>query len=175
MNNYFFYIYTEVTEEDDDPLAWIEKSRKLEAEKAIALQRSRMMDELDEEQEEVAEKQPMYSEKNLSGLKIAHNVEQFGENEEILVLKDSYIVGDDGKFISVDRYPANNHVGLNEGEDELESVHLSEAMRRKKNADAAKKKPLYDVYPFRDVKVLIRPISSCCKRKNKREKKYFLT
>jgi hypothetical protein len=56
-----------------------------------------MMDELDEEQEEVAEKLPMYTEKSLSGMKIAHNAEQFGENEEILVLKDSYIVGESGK------------------------------------------------------------------------------
>jgi hypothetical protein len=35
---------------------------------------------------------------------------------------------------------------MNEEDDELESVHISEATKRKKNADAAKKKPLYDVY-----------------------------
>lgn len=33
-------------------MAWIEKSRKLEAEKALAAQRARMLDEMDEEEQE---------------------------------------------------------------------------------------------------------------------------
>jgi len=125
-------IAEEVEQEDDDPAAWIEKSRKLEAEKALAAQRAKMMDEIDEEEQDAdVNMLPSYNEKNLAGLRITHNAEQFGESEEILVLKDTSIVGKDG---------------LNEEEDELESVHLAESTKRKKNAEAAKKKPLYDVY-----------------------------
>ena len=46
------------------------------------------------------------------------------------------------------RMCCDTYIGLNEEDDELESVHISEATRRKKNADAAKKKPLYDVYLY---------------------------
>lgn len=84
---------SEVAEEDDDALSWIDKSRKLEAEKALAMQRARMMEELDEEQEQTKED---YSSQSLTGMKIAHDAEQFGENEEILVLKDTFIAGKDG-------------------------------------------------------------------------------
>jgi len=100
-SSFFFFFFsplTEVTEEDDDPMAWIEKSRKLEAEKALAAQRAKMLDEMDEEEQEadIDMTLPAYTERNLAGLKIAHNVEQFNEGEEILVLKDTAIVGKDG-------------------------------------------------------------------------------
>lgn len=62
------------------------------------MQRAKMMDELDEEQED---QQDAYSSNNLKGMKIAHDAEQFGENEEILVLKDTYIVGKDGMQFSL--------------------------------------------------------------------------
>jgi hypothetical protein len=86
-------VHPEAAEEDDDAMSWIDKSRKLEAEKALAQQRARMMEELDEEQETTKDD---YSSKSLTGMKIAHDAEQFGENEEILVLKDTYIVDKDG-------------------------------------------------------------------------------
>lgn len=88
-------------------------------------------------------------------MKIAHNAEQFGDNEEILVLKDVAIVGKEGilhfllHLLPTYKFSfLHINAGLNEDDDELESVHISEASRRKKNAEAAKKKPLYDVHPF---------------------------
>lgn len=141
-------IAEEAEEEDDDPMAWIEKSRKLETEKALAAQRAKMMDEIDEEEQDAdVNMLPAYNEKNLAGIKITHNAEQFGEGEEILTLKDTSIVGKDGILLTVlVSIYLLAIVGLNEEEDELENIHISEATRRKKNADAAKKKPLYDVY-----------------------------
>jgi len=119
---------------DENAGAWVQKSRQLEQEKRarekeLAEQRAKMMDDLDEENEKSAAAK--YTKADLAGLKIAHAVDSFSEHDEILVLKDAPVV---------------NRDGLNEEDDELENVMMSEMERRKKNADAAKKTPLYDVY-----------------------------
>ncbi|KAJ6628254.1 U4/U6.U5 tri-snRNP-associated protein 1 [Pseudolycoriella hygida] len=122
----------------DDINAWIEHSREKEKLKAEALKRAKMLEEMDEELASNEVSRPSvrkgnrnnYTEKNLRGLKVGHNMESFGEGKTvILTLKD--------------------HDVLAEDEDELVNVNMIDDERYKKNTEVKKKNPNqygYDVY-----------------------------
>ncbi|KYN33018.1 U4/U6.U5 tri-snRNP-associated protein 1 [Trachymyrmex septentrionalis] len=74
---------------DDDTQAWINKSRQLEEEKKKAEMRAKMLDQLDEEfgignlvKEEIyTARNTAYTEKDLKGLKVEHNLVYMIDNE----------------------------------------------------------------------------------------------
>lgn len=124
------------SDSEDDAKAWAEKTRKLEDEKKRAKQRAKMLEEMDEEIEKsTVRRRPAgsssnYSEKDLKGLKVAHDIESFTEDRQvILTLKDQDILGEDG--------------------DTLVNVNMIDDERYKKNVEVKKQNPLhygYDVY-----------------------------
>ncbi|MCJ1278579.1 hypothetical protein MMC21_006396 [Puttea exsequens] len=107
--------------DDLDAKTWLvqqkKRRRKLERERAVRLERELA------EREEAAE----YTEKDLEGVKVAHEVGDFeGGEEQVLTLKDSTIeqLEDEG--------------------DELENVELKETEALNERLGAKKKKPVYD-------------------------------
>ncbi|XP_031840673.1 U4/U6.U5 tri-snRNP-associated protein 1 [Nomia melanderi] len=122
-------------ESDDDTKAWIDKTRRLEEEKKKAEERAKMLDQLDEEfgignlvKEEIhTARNTAYTEKNLKGLKVEHNIEKFEEGKTIiLTLKDQEV--------------------LNDGEDVLVNVNITDEERYQRNILNKTKKPGYDAY-----------------------------
>jgi len=123
---------------DDDAAAWINKSRRIDEEKKKASQRTRMFDDMDQNYDEAPtevrkpkpRKERSYKEKDLAGLKVAHDIESFTEDRQvILTLKDSEVLGEVG--------------------DELENVNMKDNERYKKNIAVKKQNPQsygYDVY-----------------------------
>ncbi|CAL1684383.1 unnamed protein product [Lasius platythorax] len=120
---------------DDDTRAWISKSRQLEEEKKKAEKRAKMLDQLDEEfgignlvREEIhTARNTAYTEKDLKGLKVEHNVETFEEGKTvILTLKDQEV--------------------LNENADLLVNVNMIDNERYKRSVLNKIKKPTYDPY-----------------------------
>ena len=125
------------SDSDDDPSKWVEKNRKIQEEKKKAAQRAKVFESMDQEMDvEVSEprrrepKRKSYKEKDLKGLKVAHDIENFTEDRHvILTLKDQDVLGEDG--------------------DTLINVNMVENERYKKNVEVRKKNPLhygYDVY-----------------------------
>lgn len=126
---------------DEDADAWVNKNRKIEEEKKQAKKRAKMLDDQDEDLEEAVtvrrrpvSKMPAtssrYGEKDLKGLKVAHNIETFKEDRQvILTLQDQDVLGEDG--------------------DTLVNVNMIENERYQKNVEVRKQNPLhygYDVY-----------------------------
>lgn len=122
---------------DDDPSKWVEKNRKIQEEKKKAAQRAKTFESMDQEMDTEANtvrrrepKKRAYKEKDLKGLKVAHDIESFTEDRHvILTLKDQDVLGEDG--------------------DTLVNVNMVENERYKKNVEIRKKNPLhygYDVY-----------------------------
>ncbi|KAG6800127.1 U4/U6.U5 tri-snRNP-associated protein 1 [Apis mellifera caucasica] len=120
---------------DDDTKNWVDKSRRLEEEKKKAEERAKMLDQLDEEfgignlvKEEIhAARNLAYTEKNLKGLKVEHNIDKFEEGKTvILTLKDQEV--------------------LQEGEDVLVNVNITDEERYQRNILNRSKKPGYDAY-----------------------------
>lgn len=120
---------------DDDTQIWINKSRQLEEEKKKAEERAKMLDQLDEEfgignivKEEIhTARNTAYTEKDLKGLKVEHNVETFEEGKTvILTLKDQEV--------------------LNDNDDLLINVHMIDNERYKRSNLNKTKKPTYDPY-----------------------------
>ncbi|XP_017880646.1 U4/U6.U5 tri-snRNP-associated protein 1 [Ceratina calcarata] len=120
---------------DDDTKNWIDKTRHLEAEKKKAEERAKMLDQLDEEfgignlvkEEMYAARNTAYTNKNLKGLKVEHNIEKFEEGKTvILTLKDQGV--------------------LDEGEDVLVNVNITDEERYQRNILNKTKKPGYDAY-----------------------------
>ncbi|KAF9302068.1 hypothetical protein BGZ74_005899 [Mortierella antarctica] len=112
-------------EEDvDDVYKWTQrnKSKEKERQAAAAARREKELQELDESY------QAEYGEEQLSGLRVGHDMDDFGEGEErILTLKDSSIL-------------ENEEEG-----DELINIQMSERERLEKNLENKKKKnkPVY--------------------------------
>jgi len=111
--------------ETENTSTWVEKSRTIEEErlrkeKEMAMKRSQMLDEEDNLfQGSIQKTVPEYSQKDLKGLKIAHDLQGFEiEGQTILTLKDTLILAD-----------ANN---INEDDDELMNIQLAEAEKLKK-------------------------------------------
>lgn len=120
---------------DDDAKAWIDKTRRLEEEKKKAEERAKMLDQLDEEfgigslvKEEICTaRNTAYTEKDLKGLKVEHNMDTFEEGKTvILTLKDKGV--------------------LDEENDVLVNVNITDDECYKRNVLNKLKKPVYDAY-----------------------------
>lgn len=122
------------SDSDDDPSKWVEKNRKIQEEKKKAIARSKMFEEMDEEMAVATSrreaKRKSYKEKDLQGLKVAHDIESFTEDRHvILTLKDQDVLGEDG--------------------DTLVNVNMLDNERYKKNVEVRRQNPNhygYDVY-----------------------------
>ncbi|EOA90682.1 hypothetical protein ACJQWK_11414 [Exserohilum turcicum] len=108
-------------EEDvDDDLAWLKSSKKRQ--KKIAKE-EQMRKELEERERQALEAM-QYTDKDLAGIKVGHEVDQFDDEDQILVLKDTAVDAED--------------------EDELEAVALRERERLQERLDSKKRKRAYD-------------------------------
>ncbi|KAG9475337.1 hypothetical protein GDO78_003655 [Eleutherodactylus coqui] len=118
----------------DDTAAWIERSRKLQAEKDKAEKRAKLLAEMDEEfgvsnlvEEEFGQKKT-YSSQDLKGLTVEHNLESFVEGQTvILTLKDKGVLEEDDS-------------------DVLVNVNMIDKEKAAKNVELKKKKPDYKPY-----------------------------
>ncbi|XP_053575970.1 U4/U6.U5 tri-snRNP-associated protein 1 [Bombina bombina] len=118
----------------DDTAAWIERSRKLQAEKDMAEKRAKLLAEMDEEfgvsnlvNEEFGQKK-QYSSRDLQGLTVEHKIESFTEGQTvILTLKDKGVLDEDAR-------------------DFLINVNMLDREKAEKNVELRKKKPDYKPY-----------------------------
>ncbi|XP_069821336.1 U4/U6.U5 tri-snRNP-associated protein 1 [Dendropsophus ebraccatus] len=118
----------------DDTAAWIERSRKLQAEKEKAEKRAKLLAEMDEEfgvsnlvEEEFGQKKA-YSSQDLQGLTVEHNLESFTEGKTvILTLKDKGVLDEDES-------------------DVLVNVNMIDKEKAEKNVELKKKRPDYKPY-----------------------------
>ncbi|XP_075693498.1 U4/U6.U5 tri-snRNP-associated protein 1 [Rhinoderma darwinii] len=118
----------------DDTAAWIERSRKLQAEKDQAEKRAKLLAEMDEEfgvsnlvEEEFGQKKA-YSSQDLQGLTVEHNLESFAEGQTvILTLKDKGVLEEDES-------------------DVLVNVNMIDKEKADKNVELKKKRPDYKPY-----------------------------
>jgi len=103
-----------------DTRAWLLQSKKRQ--KKIAKERQRMLEEELAERENQAE----YTEKDLSGMRIAHEVGAFDDGaEQIVTLKDAAVDAEDS-------------------EDELENMDLRDKEKTAERLELKKRKPVYD-------------------------------
>ncbi|PWO25296.1 BglX, Beta-glucosidase-related glycosidase [Pyrenophora tritici-repentis] len=108
-------------EEDvDDDMAWLKSSKKRQ--KKIAKE-EQMRKELEERERQALEAM-QYTDKDLAGVKVGHELDQFDDEDQILVLKDTAVDAED--------------------EDELEAVALREKERLQDRLDSKKRKRAYD-------------------------------
>ncbi|KAG5674371.1 hypothetical protein PVAND_004345 [Polypedilum vanderplanki] len=134
------------SDSDDDANAWVDKSRKIEEEKKKAQLRAKMLQEMDENLDNVTttharrparpqkssqlSKDQGYGSKDLQGLKVAHDIDSFKEERQvILTLEDKDVLDEDG--------------------DTLMNVNMKDDERYKKNVEVKKQNPQhygYDVY-----------------------------
>ncbi|XP_065085690.1 U4/U6.U5 tri-snRNP-associated protein 1 [Ochlerotatus camptorhynchus] len=131
-------------EEMDDLKSWAIKTRDKHRLKKEADQRAKLLDQLDEEfgvgdlvdQEVRDSRREAYKERDLRGLRVEHDVEEFQEGRQvILTLKDADVLDEE--------------VG-----DTLVNVNMIDDERYKKNVEKRKQKPNqygYDVYNQDDV------------------------
>ncbi|XP_075043531.1 U4/U6.U5 tri-snRNP-associated protein 1 [Mixophyes fleayi] len=118
----------------DDTAAWIERSRKLQAEKDKAEKRAKLLAEMDEEfgvsnlvEEEFGQKK-RYTSEDLQGLTVEHNTESFSEGKTvILTLKDKGVLDEDDS-------------------DVLVNVNMIDKEKADKNVELKKKRPDYKPY-----------------------------
>ncbi|XP_060516970.1 U4/U6.U5 tri-snRNP-associated protein 1 [Cylas formicarius] len=123
------------SDSEDDVSKWVDKNRKIETAKKEAEKRAKMLEELDAqfgiseivETEQRERKQTQYTNKDLKGLRVEHDVDSFAdERDVILTLKDKGVLEDE--------------------EDILMNVNMVENEKYKKNVDLKKKKILYNPY-----------------------------
>ncbi|KAI5791700.1 SART-1 protein [Peziza echinospora] len=108
---------------DGDAVEWVKKMKKRQ--KRIA----RKMEAEIAERERAALGGGRYTEEDVRGLRVAHDREEFGEGEDVvLTLKDA----------TIDE--------LEEEGDELENVELNEREKLKEKLELKKKKPVYNAY-----------------------------
>ena len=106
---------------DDDDMAWLKGSKKRQKKIMKAEQTLRAH----EEQERQAREAMQYTETDLAGVKVGHEVDQFDDGEDqILVLKDTAVDAEE--------------------DDELEAVALKEKERLQERLDSKKRKRTYD-------------------------------
>jgi U4/U6.U5 tri-snRNP-associated protein 1 len=105
---------------EDDDMAWLKSSKKRQ--KKIAKAEQTLKDQ--EERERQAREAMQYTEADLAGVKVGHEVDQFDDEDQILVLKDTAVDGED--------------------EDELEAVALRDQERLQERLDSKKRKRAYD-------------------------------
>ncbi|CAG9809607.1 unnamed protein product [Chironomus riparius] len=126
------------SDSEDDTTSWVDKSRKIEEEKKKAKNRAKQFAELDENMDKglVVRKRTQkartskYGEKDLAGLKVAHDIDTFREERQvILTLEDKDVLTEDG--------------------DVLMNVNMKDDERYKKNVSNKRLNPQlygYDVY-----------------------------
>lgn len=105
---------------EDDDMAWLKSSKKRQKKIAKAEQMQRDL----EERERQAREAMQYTEADLAGVKVGHEVDQFDDEDQILVLKDTAVDAED--------------------DDELEAVTLKEKERLQERLDSKKRKRAYD-------------------------------
>ncbi|KAG5888097.1 hypothetical protein JTB14_021897 [Gonioctena quinquepunctata] len=122
-------------DDEDDILSWVSKNREIEQAKKDADKRAKMLEELDAqfgisdivESEKREKMKSKYTEKDLRGLTVQHDVDNFAEERSvILTLKDKGVLEDD--------------------DDVLVNVNMIDDERYKKNTEVKKKKTLYNAY-----------------------------
>ncbi|KAF2256748.1 hypothetical protein BU26DRAFT_28687 [Trematosphaeria pertusa] len=107
--------------EEEDDLAWLKNAKKRQRKIAKAEQ---MQKEFEEQERQAAEAR-QYTEADLAGVKVGHEVDQFDDGEDqILVLKDTAVDAED--------------------DDELEAVALKEKEKLQERLDAKRRKHAYD-------------------------------
>ncbi|KAJ8110113.1 hypothetical protein OPT61_g6956 [Boeremia exigua] len=106
---------------DVDDMAWLKSSKKRQKQILKAEQTQRDL----EERERQAREAMQYTENDLAGVKVGHQLDQFDDGEDqILVLKDTAVDAED--------------------DDELEAVALKENERLQERLDSKKRKRAYD-------------------------------
>lgn len=105
---------------DDDDMAWLKGSKKRQKKIAKAEQTQREL----EERERQAREALQYTESDLAGVKVAHEVSQFDDEDQILVLKDTAVDAED--------------------DDELEAVAIKEKEKLEERLNSKKRKMAYD-------------------------------
>lgn len=105
---------------DDDDIAWLKGSKKRQKKIMKAEQTQREQ----EERERQAREAMQYTETDLAGVKVGHEIDQFDDEDQILVLKDTAVDAED--------------------DDELEAVALKERERLQERLDSKKRKRTYD-------------------------------
>ncbi|TDG44770.1 hypothetical protein AWZ03_008826 [Drosophila navojoa] len=129
----------ESDEETDNVTKWVDRNKRVVNEREEALRKAKELEELDEafgvaeimEEEKKKARQLAYNDRNLKGLRVEHDMDDFGEGRTvILTLKDQDV--------------------LNEEEgDTLVNVNMLDDERYKKNVSNKKLNPLsygYNVY-----------------------------
>jgi U4/U6.U5 tri-snRNP-associated protein 1 len=106
--------------DEDDDMAWLRTSKKRQKKIAKAEQMQKDL----EERERQAREAMRYTEADLAGIKVGHEVDQFDDEDQILVLKDTAVDGED--------------------DDELEAVALRDKERLQERLDSKKRKRAYD-------------------------------
>ncbi|GAB7346188.1 hypothetical protein MBLNU457_4929t1 [Dothideomycetes sp. NU457] len=106
-------------EADLDTATWLKQQKKRQK----ALEQARRY----EEEQAAREQQQEYTSKDLAGLKVGHEIDNFGEEggEQILTLKDA-IIGDEDE------------------DDELENAQMLEKEKLAEKLELKKKKPVYN-------------------------------
>ncbi|OCK75483.1 DNA binding protein SART-1 [Lepidopterella palustris CBS 459.81] len=109
--------------EDVDTKTWLLQSKKRQKK----IEKARKLEEEMAEREREAQAAVAYTAADLKGVKVGHELDEFVDGEEqILVLKDADIIGND------------------DGEDELEAITLKEKENLKQKLDSKKRKRVYD-------------------------------
>lgn len=128
------------SDSDDDAAAWVDRNRKIQDARKEADRREKILAELDEqfgvgevvEQEKREKRLKKYTEKNLKGLRVEHDVDTFSEGKTIvLTLKDQGV--------------------LDEDDDCLVNVNMLDDERYKKNIENKKNKGTYNPYDVEEV------------------------
>ncbi|KAF2902324.1 hypothetical protein ILUMI_03862 [Ignelater luminosus] len=118
-----------ISDDEDDAVAWVKRNRRLDDAKKEAERRAKMLEELDAqfgigeiiESEQRAKRNQQYSDRNLRGLQVDHDIDSFQEGQTVvLTLKDQEVLNDD--------------------DDVLVNVNLQDGERYKKNIENKKKK-----------------------------------
>jgi len=109
----------DAVEVDGDTRAWLlaskKRQRKIDRERASKFEQERI------EQEQQAQ----YTDKDLAGKTVGHELGEFEDGEQILTLKDAPVDAEDD-------------------EDELENIDMKEKEKLKEKLELKKKKPIYD-------------------------------
>ncbi|KAF2847119.1 DNA binding protein-like protein SART-1 [Plenodomus tracheiphilus IPT5] len=105
---------------EDDDMAWLKSSKKRQKKIAQAEQMQRDLEERERQEREAMQ----YTEADLAGVKVGHEIDQFDDQDQILVLKDTAVDAED--------------------DDELEAVSLKERERLQERLDSKKRKRAYD-------------------------------
>ncbi|KAF1997739.1 hypothetical protein P154DRAFT_524602 [Amniculicola lignicola CBS 123094] len=110
--------------DDEDDRAWLKGSKKRQGKITKTMQA-----QLDkEERDRKAKESLQYTEADLAGVKVGHSMNDFEDEDQILVLKDAAVDADE--------------------DDELEGIDLREKERLQEKEDSKKRKRAYDPHDF---------------------------